>query len=273
VELTDTHCHLDFDRFDPDRPAVLERAWQAGLCRILIPGITLESSRKVVALTADHPNLFAAVGLHPNDAGTWNDGSLEGLRKLAAHPKVVAIGEIGLDYYHEHTPRQSQQEVLRQQLALAAEFGLPVVIHLREAADSHEDGPCIGNLLKILQAWVSELEREGNPLAARPGVLHSYSGSLEAARAALALGFYIGVSGPVTFLNARSRQTITAEIPLDRLLVETDAPFLAPHPYRGRRNEPAYVRLITDTIAGLHSRPPAEVAAATTANAVRLFAW
>ena len=186
--------------------------------------------------------------------------------------KVVAIGEIGLDYYWDSAPHDLQKNVLREQLDLAAELGLPVILHMREARDAPH-GNCAADLLQILEEWVAGLRSGKSPLAERPGVLHSFSGSLETARAAMQLGFYIGVTGPVTFENARSRQEIVAALPLERLLIETDAPFQAPHPYRGKRNEPAYVRLIADKIALLHSCSLEEVAAVTSENAGRLFAW
>ncbi|RME87271.1 MAG: TatD family deoxyribonuclease [Anaerolineae bacterium] len=272
--LTDTHCHLDFNRFDPDRDEVLERAARAGLRRILVPGIHLDSSRAALALAESHPMLYAAVGVHPNDALTWDEGTAEALRRLARHERVKAIGEIGLDYYRQRAPREVQQRVLREQLALAAEFGLPVVLHMREVADAREeDGPCARDLMSILREWVNGLRSKGDPLAQRPGVLHSFSGSLETAREAIRLGFYIGVTGPVTFKNAQRRQQIVAQLPPERLLVETDAPFLAPHPYRGRRNEPSFVRWIVDKIAQLHFEDQERVAAITTANAERLFSW
>jgi TatD DNase family protein len=272
MTLTDTHCHLDFDRFDDDRAAVLERAWTAGLTRVLIPGITLDSSRSAVKLAESHPSLYAAVGVHPNDVKTWNEGILEQLKKFASSPKVVAIGEIGLDYYWKAAPPELQKDVLSEQLELAEALQKPVIIHLREAQDA-DSGEASEDLMDILQSWVTNLGRRGDPLAERPGVLHSFSGSLETAQQAICLGFFIGVTGPVTFKNASKRQAVVAALPLERLLIETDAPFLAPHPYRGQRNEPAHVRLIADKIGELHSRNLEQVAAVTSSNAARLFSW
>jgi len=311
MTLTDTHCHLDFKKFNSDRAEVIARARAAGVTRILIPGLNVTSSRAAVKLAESHPMLYAAIGVHPTEAGTWNRETSNELRGLAfpqplplssrsipeggwekswGEGKVVAIGEIGLDYYWDSAPHDVQKSVLKEQLELATELGLPVVLHMRERDDA-EHGQCAPDLLKILEEWVNRLrasprglrcERSGersargvekSPLAERPGVLHSFSGSLEMALAAIRLGFYIGVTGPVTFQNARRRKAITAELPLDRLLIETDAPFLAPHPHRGRRNEPAYVRLIADKIGRLHSRTQEEVAAITTTNAARLFSW
>ena len=278
MNLIDTHCHLDLDKFDSDRDAVIERATQAGVVRILIPGLSVNSSRSAVKLAGSHPMLYAAIGVHPSEALTWDASTLENLRRLltlsdtSGPSKIIAIGEIGLDYYWNSAPHDVQKIILQEQLTLAAELGLPVILHMREAKDApHET--CAGDLLQILEEWGSGLRSGKSPLAERPGVLHSYSGTLETAQTAMSLGFYVGVTGPVTFENASRRQEIVAALPLDRILIETDTPFLAPHPYRGKRNEPAYVRLIADKIALLHSCNIAEVAAVTSENAQRLFAW
>ncbi len=274
--LTDTHCHLDLEKFDPDREAVLSRAIQAGVGRILIPALTLTSSRSVVTLAVSHPVLYAAVGVHPTEALTWTVDTAEELRRLATaasgSSKIVAIGEIGLDYYWNTSPHDLQKKVLLEQLALAAELRLPVIIHFREKGDSLS-GPCSTDLVTILRGWVSDLKAEGNPLAERPGVLHSFAGDLATAREAIDLGFFIGVSGPVTYEKTLPRQHLIASLPLNRLLTETDAPFQAPHPHRGKRNEPAFVSLIADKIGLLHSCPPEAAARATSENALRLFNW
>jgi len=272
LNLTDTHCHLDFNKFDADRDEVLARAWKAGLTRILIPGITLPSSRAAVKLAESHPKLFAAVGVHPNDVDKLHVDTLARLRELAKNPKVVAIGETGLDYYWDSAPHDHQQKVLQEQLALAAELRLPVILHSREKDDAPH-GACAEDLMKILEEWVNRLRVENNPLAERPGVLHSFCGTRETAQRAIQLGFYIGVTGPVTFKKARERQEVVAALPLELLLIETDAPFLAPHPHRGQRNEPAFVCKIADKIAQLHSRNLEEVAATTSASAAQLFSW
>jgi TatD DNase family protein len=271
--LTDTHCHLDSEAFDADRETVIERALHAGVARMLIPGLHLESSARAVQLAEAHPVLFAAVGIHPSEAERWNTSSLNALRALARHPKVRAIGEIGLDYFWVHDPalQARQRQVLQAQLSLAAELDMPVVIHCREQSDA-EDGPCARDLLSLFEQW---LHVEGGQVrtSLSPGVLHSFSGSLATALRAIELGFYIGVTGPVTYKNATSRRDTLSALPLDRLLIETDAPYLAPHPFRGKRNEPAYVTHIADKIADIQSRTPQEVAAVTGDNAVRLFSW
>ena len=268
--LTDTHCHLDFKKFDSDREAVLEHAVQAGVERILIPGLSLNSSRSALKLAESRSMLYAAIGVHPTEALKVEASTLNELRKLAQNPKVKAIGEIGLDYYWDAAPHDLQQHALKEQLDLAAELELPVVIHFREKGDA-PDGDCASDLLKILEDWVNRLGRRRSPLAERPGVLHSFSGSRETAGRASAIHFYLGVTGPITY--RKERQELIASLPLERLLVETDAPFLAPAPRRGKRNEPAYVRMIADKIALLQSRTMEEVAAITTANAARLFSW
>jgi TatD DNase family protein len=185
---------------------------------------------------------------------------------------VVAIGEIGLDYYWDTAPHDYQQMLLRAQLDLAAELQLPVLIHLREKDDA-PDGNCARDIIQILDEWIYRLRVDKNPLQDRPGVLHSFSGSLQTAQKAIALKFYIGVTGPLTFKNAATRQEIIASLPLESLLIETDAPFLAPVPKRGQRNEPAFVTFIAEKIATLHSINLDQAAQITSSNAARLFAW
>lgn len=276
MALTDTHCHLNLAHFAPDRAAVLERAWQAGLTRILIPGIDLPSSETALALAAADPRLFAAIGIHPTETAQFGEETLAQLHTWlndsTASARIAAIGEIGLDYYWDAAPREQQRAALEAQLRLAAEARLPVVIHLREANDAAE-GDCTADLLAILEHWVAGLRADHNPLAERPGVLHAFSGTPRAAEQALALNFSIGIAGPVTYKNAESKRLLAKTVPLDKLLIETDAPYLTPAPQRGRRNEPAFVRHIADKIAELHSRDAEEIAAQTTANAGRLFAW
>ncbi len=264
MAFVDSHCHLFFNLFIDDLDQVLQRAWDGGITRILMPGIDLETSRQVIALSEKHPNLFAAVGVHPNDALGWHAGSLAELKDLAGHPKVVAIGEIGLDYYRDNTPQPLQREVLAAQLELAADLGKPVVVHNRQA---------FSDLWPALEHWQAALERRGSPLGQAPGVLHSFEGTLPMALQAIERHFYIGIGGPVTFRNAAERQELAKGIPLDRILLETDAPFLTPQPHRGQRNEPSYVIFIAEKIAQLRAQSLHFVAEATTQNADRLFAW
>ncbi len=264
ILLTDTHCHLDFDWFDADREAVIARAWEAGLDFILNPGIDLESSRAAVSLANSYAKIFAACGIHPNDSQGWDDKARNELRDLASQPKVVAIGEIGLDYYRDRAPREQQRQVFIEQLSLASELGLPVVIHNRMATE---------DILAILSDWCSELKSIESPLRERPGVLHAFSESLETAQRALALNFYLGIGGPITFENANTlRETISA-LPLERILIETDAPFLTPQPLRGQRNEPANVRLVAQKIAEIHNLPLESIAQQSLINSKRLFNW
>jgi TatD DNase family protein len=276
LNLSDTHCHLDLEKFDADRGDVLARAWQAGLTRILVPGLDLASSQRAVDLAASHPALFAAIGVHPSESLAFQPEMLDVLRALrighSAARKIVAIGEIGLDYYWDDAPHAWQRAVLEKQLDLAAELCLPVVLHLREAGDAL-DGDCSRDMLDILQKWLAYLRAEHHPLARAPGVLHSFSGSLNTAEKLLELNFYIGITGPVTFKNAEVKREVVKSLPLECLLIETDAPFLAPVPLRGRRNEPAFVRHIADKIAEIYNKTPEEVAAQTSVNAARLFSW
>ncbi|NCP88315.1 MAG: hydrolase TatD [Anaerolineae bacterium CG_4_9_14_3_um_filter_57_17] len=271
--LTDTHCHLDLERFDADRPEVLRCARAVGVSRILIPALDVASSRRVLALAESGEMLFAAIGIHPTETEKLSATWLEELAALLPRAKkLVAIGEIGLDYYWNYGSRDRQREVLRAHLALAAQASLPVLIHLREKDDALQ-GEAAADLLKILQAWAASLQREKNPLAERPGVLHSFSGSLATAQQALALNFYLGITGPITYKNAEARREVVKSLPLERLLIETDSPFLAPVPQRGKRNEPAFVAHIADKIAEIHHLSPQQVAAITSENARRLFGW
>lgn len=273
--LTDTHCHLDFNKFDNDREAVIQRALAAGVERILVPAIELASSRAVIQLANSHPNLFAAVGFHPTDLDDWDDKSRENLRYLAqSADKVVAIGEIGLDYYWVKEPEKQarQRHILMEQLRLAREAGLPVIIHMREAEDAWF-GQASVDLLEILTEWQGGLAAEGHPLAKKPGVLHSFNGSFETAQQAIEHNFYIGITGPVTYKNAEEKRQIIRQLPLERLLIETDAPFLTPVPHRGRRNEPAFVTHIADKIAEIHMTTREQVAQITSDNTNHLFGW
>ena len=298
--LTDTHCHLNFNKFDEDRELVIQRSRDAGIERILIPGLDLESSRTAIQLAGSHSNIYAAVGFHPTDLDKWSENSVNELKSVInlsremvksfphssadsslttfarndATKKIVAIGEIGLDYYWVKEPdkRAQQREVLKQQLRLAQEVNIPVVIHMREENDAWF-GQASLDLLEILAEWHNELRSKNHPLTEKPGVLHSYNGNLETAQKAIALNFYIGVTGPVTYKNAEEKRQIIRQLPLERLLIETDAPFLTPVPHRGKRNEPAFVAYIADKIAEIHMTTSEQVAEVTTTNAACLFGW
>lgn len=255
---------MNLDVFDTDREEVIDRAREAGIDRILIPGIDIPSSRSAIALAEQYQEIYAAIGVHPNSSLSWNKNSLAELEILADNSKVVAIGEIGLDYYRDHAPHQLQIEVFRNQLELSARKKLPVVIHNRNAAE---------DIYSILHLWYSNLKNFGDPLSNHPGVLHSFSGDEGSARLAISENFMIGITGPVTFKNDKVVQKTVVSVPLDTLLIETDAPYLTPHPFRGSRNEPARVRLVADKIAQLRGMTIEIVAEQTSANADRLFNW
>ena len=272
--LTDTHCHLNFNKFDEDRTAVIQRAAEAGVRRILIPALDLESSLFAVKLAEMQANIFAAVGFHPTDLDKFSETAFNEIKRLANHTSVVAIGEIGIDYYwvKEREQRTLQQEALRKQLLFAAAINKPVIIHMREEEDAWFGQASI-DLLSILSEWHGALSEQNHPLAVKPGVLHSYNGNLETAQKAIALNFYIGITGPVTYKNAEEKRRIIKQLPLTKLLIETDAPFLTPVPYRGKRNEPAFVVYIADKIAEIHRTTREQVAEITTRNAAHLFGW
>ncbi len=272
--LTDTHCHLDFEKFDEDREAVLQRARAAGVGRFLVPALDLGSSESVIGLAEQEPDVYAAIGFHPTDLGMFSDEALEPLKLRAQHPKVIAIGEIGLDYYwvKENVKRNDQHEALRKQLFLAGSLNMPVVVHMREEEDAWFGQASI-DLMRILSEWCMTLRSARHPLAEKPGVLHSFNGNLETAERAIDLNFFIGVTGPVTYKSAEEKRSIIGALPLNKLLIETDAPFLAPVPKRGRRNEPAFVAYIADKIAEIHMTTREQVAEITAANAERLFGW
>jgi TatD DNase family protein len=271
VLLCDTHCHLNFVHYSSDLAAVLERSRSAGLIRILVPAIDLESCQEVLTLSEKDPLIFAAIGVHPNSGRTWNRKTLAELRRLAEHPRVVAIGEIGLDYYRDHTPRDFQREILQQQLDLAFETNLPVVLHVRN--QSEDDRSCMVDLFAILGEWIGKAASPFRNRANPPGVVHSFSGNLQESQKALELGFYLGVTGPVTYKNSHMMREVVKAAPLDKLLIETDGPFLTPHPIRGKRNEPAHVSYIVDKISEIIGQPSDLVADRTTANAADLFKW
>lgn len=274
AELADTHCHLDMAAFDPDREVVLDRAFRAGVGRILVPSINRESAARVLALAESQPRVFAAVGFHPTELEGVEDSAFHELQVLANHPKVVAIGEIGLDYYwiKGSAARARQRAALLTQLEIATRVGRPVILHMREESDA-ENGACAEDLFEILEDWLRGLRVRGAQLAGQPGVLHSFAGSNEMALRAISLGFLIGITGPITYKNAERRRRVIGGLPLEKLLLETDAPFLAPVPKRGQRNEPALVAIIADRIAQLQSCAADRVAAVTSASAEQLFVW
>ncbi len=252
----DTHAHLNDKAFVDDVGQAVARAAENGVFRIVVPGFDMESSRRAVELAGSHPGVYAAVGVTPHEAATVADDEayLDELNRLAANPRVVAIGEIGLDYHYDFSPRDVQKRVFSAQLELACRTGKPVIVHDREA---HED-------------TMDALFGARLPVPAR-GVLHCFSGSRQMARDVVAHGFYLGVAGPITFANAKKPVEVFRETPLDNLVVETDSPYLAPVPLRGKRNEPAFVTWVVRTLAQVRELEAGEVARVTTANALRLF--
>ncbi len=249
--LFDTHAHLDDAAFDADRAALLAALPGAGLSFVMNPGCSLASSRAAVALAEQYPYVYAAVGSHPDAADEVNDETIQAYRALAAHPKVLAIGEIGLDYHYEDIPRAIQQQAFRAQLALAAELDLPVIVHDREA---HAD------CLAIIGAYPQVT-----------GVFHCFSGSAEMAKELVAKGWYIGFTGVLTFKNARRAVEAAAAIPLERIVLETDCPYMAPEPHRGRRNDPRNLPYMAQKLAEIKGIPPEQAAAQTLANGKRLY--
>ena len=249
--LFDTHAHYDSRQFDADREEVLASLPGRGVSLVVNPGCDLPSSRKAVELAERWPFLYAAVGIHPEDCGAWQDGDVDALRAMAAHPKVVAIGEIGLDYYWKDNPKELQQRVFRAQLALAAELGLPAIVHDREAH---------GDSLAIVKEFPQVR-----------GVFHCYSGSVEMARELVGLGWMISFTGVLTYKNARKAVEAAQAVPLDRLMVETDSPYMAPVPHRGERNDSGYVAHTCRRLAEIKGIPFEEMARITLENGRKFY--
>ncbi|MEG2148918.1 MAG: TatD family hydrolase [Clostridiales bacterium] len=252
--LYDTHCHINDKAFAQDMEQVIENAHKNGVERMNIVGCDWETSKSAVEIAEKYQGIYAVVGVHPNDSHTYCDDLEESLIEWAKNPKVVAIGEIGLDYHYDDTDKEVQAIVFKRQLNLAHKLGLPIVIHSRDA---------MADTLKILKE-----ERQKNDYK---GVFHCYSGSYEDALTIIKMGFYIGVDGPLTYANSKKTPIIVKKMPLDRLVIETDCPYLTPKQYRGKRNEPAYVRFVAEKIAELRDISPEEAAQITTENAQRLF--
>ena len=250
--LFDTHAHYDDERFDEDREQLLSSLTEKGVGLVVNPGITLETSRMAVEMAHRYDHVYAAVGIHPENCHDFVPAQIEALRELAKEEKVVAIGEIGLDYYwEENPPRELQQEVFRAQLALAQELDLPVIVHDREAH---------GDTLQIVQEFPDVR-----------GVFHCYSGSPEMAQELLKMGWYLGFDGPITFKNARRAPEVAAVTPLDRMLIETDSPYLTPVPYRGKRNDSTYVHLVAEKLAQWKGISAEEMEQITWDNGKRFF--
>ena len=250
----DSHCHIDMPQFDADRAEVVARARAAGVADMLIVGgVDAEAGHRRALRVAEELRLPASAGIHPHEAKLADEAVYGELRGWAAEKRIVAIGEIGLDFHYDHSPRDTQREVFRRQIRLARETSLPIIIHTREADDETAD--------------ILEQERAGDV----GGVIHCFTGTPPLAERALALGFYVSFSGIVAFPRAADIQQVARTVPLDRLLIETDSPFLAPPPHRGKRNEPAFVADVARKVAELRGTTPDEIGAAALANFKRLF--
>ncbi|MCP1492224.1 TatD DNase family protein [Peribacillus frigoritolerans] len=251
--LFDTHVHVNAEQFNEDLEDVINRAKEAGVDNMVVVGFDRPTIIRAMELIETYDFMYAAVGWHPVDAIDMTEDDLQWIEELSNHPKVVAIGEMGLDYHWDKSPKDVQMEVFRKQIRLAKKVGLPIIIHNREATAD------IVNILKE-----EEASRVG-------GIMHCFSGSAETALECVNMNFYISLGGPVTFKNAKKPKEVAAAVPLDRLLIETDCPYLAPHPYRGKRNEPSYVKLVAEQIAEIKQLTFEEVSQATTENAKKLF--
>jgi hydrolase, TatD family len=256
MELIDSHAHIDFPQFADDREAMLQRAREAGVQALLAIGTGPGPEKLDAALpySEQHDWIYSSVGIHPHEAKEARSEHWGELTRLARHPKVIAWGEIGLDYFYDHSPRDVQADVFRTQMELARAAKLPIIIHCRDAWDD-----C---LALIEQHWKS---------AGLGGILHCFTSTLDHARRGLDMGFLVSFAGNSTYPKAQSIRDVAKELPVDRILIETDAPFLAPQPYRGKRNEPAYVAEVAKTLANVRNLPPEEIAATTASNFRRFF--
>lgn len=251
--LFETHAHLNAKEFDEDRAEVIARARENGVDTIVNIGFNAETIPTCIELADNYDFIYAVVGWHPQDAKDMTDEHLEWIAELSRHPKVVGLGEMGLDYYWDTSPRDVQAEVFRKQIRLARKLDMPIIIHNR---DAHQD---VISILKEEKA------------AEVGGIMHCFSGSWETAKLALDMNFYISFGGPLTFKNAKQPKEVATKVPLDRLLIETDCPYLTPHPFRGKRNESGYVRYVCEEMANLHGLTYEEMAKITSENARRLF--
>lgn len=253
IKFIDSHVHLDDERFDEDREELIKSLYENDIETVLNLGSDLNTSKLSAKLADEYPFVYAAVGCHPHDSKYMNDDTMHSFRELAKNKKVIGIGEIGLDYYYDNSDREIQRLWFREQIRLSKELDLPYIVHDR---DAHED---VFNIIK-----------EEHCSATR-GILHCYSGSVEMAREFMKLGFYISLGGPVTFKKSKTPKLVAKEIPIDRLLIETDCPYLTPEPFRGKRNEPKYVRYVAEEIAGIREVQVSEIAEKTKLNFKNLF--
>jgi TatD DNase family protein len=259
LSIVDTHAHLDMAAFNEDRADVITLARECGVATIVSVGTDLQSSREAIELAESHAEVLAAVGFHPHEAGGVSEPDIASLAQLAEHPRVVAIGELGLDFYRDYSPREEQLQALKWQLALAAQLGLPVVIHCRQAE---------GQMLPLLRDWISRYE----PSSRWPrGVIHCFSGDIDTVQQYLDIGFFISFGAYIGYPASSRKHGVIKSIPQDMLVVETDSPFLPPQGRRGKRNEPAFLPLTVELLAEIREVTPEQIAGETTANARRLF--
>jgi len=249
----DTHAHLNAEQYNEDLQEVIDRALDEGISNIVVVGFDRPTIEKAMELTEKYDFIYASVGWHPVDAIDMTEDDLRWIEELSSHPKVVALGEMGLDYYWDKSPKDIQQEVFRKQIRLAKKVKIPIVIHNRDAT---------ADIVEILK-------EEGAGEVG--GIMHCFSGSPEIAKECVDMNFFISLGGPVTFKNAKKPKEVADVIPLEKLLIETDCPYLTPHPFRGKRNEPSYVKLVAEQIAEIKGLSVEEVAQATTENAKKLF--
>ncbi|GMW05085.1 MAG: TatD family hydrolase [Dehalococcoides mccartyi] len=257
LEYIDTHAHLDMPEFDTDRQEIFRRAFENGVKTIITTGIDILSSQKAIDMAAANASIYAAVGIHPQECNGATEADFAHLDILADADKVVAIGECGLDYYRDYSPRHTQLETFYNHLDLADKSGLPLIIHCRQAEE---------DMLNILSNWSAQ-----SPASEGKGVIHCFSGSAETALKYINMGFYIGLGGYIGYPSSKKYRADFAAIPLECIVLETDCPFLPPQSHRGERNEPAYIPLIAAILAEIKNLEPAEIASVTTANARRLF--
>jgi TatD DNase family protein len=262
--LTDTHCHLYLPHFDRDREKVIKFAIDCGIRKILIPGIDIKTSEQALNLCAIYPNvLYAAVGIHPNSKNDFCEKSIGVLKSLAQSNHVIAIGEIGLDYYRLGNSIEQQKMMLQSQLDLAAELNLPVCIHNRDASE---------DVIQLIEKWLT-FYRESKRQSIPTGVFHSFNGNIFNANKIISLGFYLGINGPITYSSNHELRDVIKKVSIEKILIETDAPFLPPHPFRGQRNLPLYVKYIAHQLANLYQIELEVVENITSINAENLFNW
>jgi len=255
--LVDSHAHIDVPLYDEDRDQVMARAREAGVAAVVNVGCDLDSSAASIRLAERYDDVFAALGFHPHNAARISDGDLERLAELAQHPKAVAIGETGLDFYRNLSPKEEQIKAFKGQLELAQRLNLPVIIHCRNAQEE---------VLSILEQWAGGSKRASQPL----GVLHCFSGDIQLAQKYIEMGFLLSIAGPITYSSSHALE-IALNMPLDKLLIETDCPFLTPRPHRGKRNEPSYLSFIVEKIGEIKGMPSDLVAEHTAKNAIRFY--